>query len=48
MRIVAVSIAAWACMKNSNQSLHRSPDVSVTRLARAIRAPATGAGELNR
>ena len=31
-----------------NQSLHRSPDASVTRLARASRAPAAGAGELNR
>ena len=31
-----------------NQSLHRSPDASVTRLAYATRAPAAGAGELRR
>ena len=32
----------------SNQSLHRSPDAPVTRLADATRAPAAGAGELRR
>ena len=31
-----------------NQSLHRSPDAPVTRLASATRAPAAGAGELRR
>ena len=32
----------------SNQSLHRSPAAPVTRLASVPRAPAAGAGELNR
>ena len=35
-------------MKVANQSLHRSPYAPVTRHARASRAPAAGAGELNR
>lgn len=35
-------------MSPSNQSLHRSPDASVTQLASATRAPAAGAGELGR
>jgi hypothetical protein len=31
-----------------NNALHRAPDASVTRLARATRAPLAGAGELTR
>jgi hypothetical protein len=33
---------------SANQSLHRSPNAPVTRLASATRAPAAGAGELSR
>jgi len=45
-------LARLAAMKVSDAQpiapLHRPPDVPVTRLARATRAPAAGAGELNR
>jgi hypothetical protein len=34
--------------RRPNQSLHRTPDASVTRLAFATRAPVAGVGELNR
>ena len=48
MRVVAVSIAAWACMKNSNQSLHRTHCASVTGLAEQAPRQLLCAGELNR
>ncbi len=43
-----ILLTVSSCATASNQSLHRSPGASVTRLARATRAPAAGAGELRR